>query len=123
MSITFWIIQSLLAATFGLAGFIKLALPIKKLIKIKIVSWADRFPLRTVRFIGACELLGSIGLILPWALNIFPILTPVAESALALVQFLAFFHHYKHKEYKIIILNAALLLLALFVAFTSFNIL
>jgi hypothetical protein len=37
------------------------------------------------RFIGTCELLGGIGLVLPMALRILPVLTAVAAGGLTLI--------------------------------------
>jgi hypothetical protein len=42
-------------------------------------------PLPFLRFIGACEVLGAIGLILPWALKIHRELTPLAASGLVII--------------------------------------
>jgi len=114
-------VQIILAALFAMAGIMKSTQPIDKL--VKSVTWANRFPLITVRIIGLAELLGALGLILPWLLNIFPVLTPVAACGLALVQLLAIFHHAKHKEGKAIVFNIILLLLTVFVAYDRFNML
>lgn len=118
MNIALWIIQGILAAMFGMAGVMKSTQPIPQL--VKSVTWADRFPVTTVRFIGAVELLAAIGLILPWALQILPILTPIAASGLGLVMVLAIFHHAKHKENQAIVFNLVLLALAAFVAYGRF---
>lgn len=120
MNTILWIIQGILAAMFAMAGTMKSTQPIDKLLKSG-VTWADRFPLATVRLIGASELLGALGLILPWLLNIAPVLTPVAAIGLAFVQLLAIFHHAKHKEGKAIVFNIVLLSLAAFVAYGRFN--
>lgn len=120
MNIALWITQGILAAMFAMAGVMKSTQPIDKLLKSG-VTWADRFPLTTVRLIGLCELLGALGLILPWLLNIVAVLTPVAALALAFVQLLAIFHHAKHKESKAIVFNIVLLSLAAFVAYGRFN--
>ncbi len=121
MNTTLWIIQGVLAAMFAMAGVMKTTQPIDKL--AKSVTWVDRFPSKTVRFIGIVELLGSIGLILPWAMGILPFLTPVAASGLALVQLLAIFHHADYKETKAIAFNVLLLVLAGFVAYGRVNML
>ena len=120
MNTALWIIQSILAAMFAMAGVMKSTQSIDKLLKSGI-SWADRFPLSTIRIIGLSELLGALGLILPMVLNIVPVLTPVAASALAFVQLLAIFHHAKHKENKAIVFNIVLLSLAVFVAYGRFT--
>jgi hypothetical protein len=118
MNLALWITQGILALMYAMAGVMKVSQPIEKL--VKTVTWADRFPLATVRFIGTIELLGAIGLIIPWALNIVPVLTPVAAAGLFTVQFLAIFHHAKHKEWKTIGFNLFLLALAAFVAYGRF---
>ena len=97
MNIALWIVQGILAAMFAMAGIQKSSRSIDGLLKAGI-SWANRFPITTVRFIGIVEFLAALGLILPWLLNIAPILTPIAASGLALVMILAMFHHLKHKE-------------------------
>jgi hypothetical protein len=38
-----------------------------------------------IRFIGVCEVLGAIGLILPGLLDIRPELTPIAASGLVII--------------------------------------
>ena len=120
MNTTLWIIQGLLAAMFLMAGISKSTKSIDQLMKSGI-SWADRFPISTVKFIGISELLGAIGLILPGLAGFYPVLTPVAASALAFVMVLAMFHHAKHKEAKAIAFNLILMLLAVFVAYGRFT--
>jgi uncharacterized membrane protein YphA (DoxX/SURF4 family) len=120
MEIILWILQVILAAMFAMAGANKSTKSIEQLKKMGIY-WADRFPVSTVRFIGISELLGAIGLILPWWLNIVPILTPIAAAGLALVMLLAIFHHLKQQEYKAIAINFGLLSLAAVVAYFRFT--
>lgn len=119
MNTALWITQGILAAMFAMAGLMKSTQPIDKL--VESVTWADRFPFTTVRLIGTVELLGALGLILPWLLNIVPVLTPIAATALALVMVLAIVHHAKHKESKAIVFNIVLLSLAAFVAYGRFS--
>ena len=118
MNTTLWVLQGILASMFVMAGIMKSTQPIDKL--VKSINWVDRFPVKTVRFIGTAELLGAIGLILPLLLNIAPALTPIAAIALATVQFLAIFHHAKHKEGKAIVFNIVLLAMTAFVAYGRF---
>ena len=79
MTYALWIIQVLLALLFVFAGGMKLVLPLDKL--------AGPFPLPGpfLRFIGAAELLGGLGLILPAALRIRPGLTPLAAAGLVII--------------------------------------
>ena len=79
MTYALWIIQVLLALLFVFAGGMKLVLPLDQL--------AGPFPLPGpfLRFIGAAELLGGLGLILPAALRIRPGLTPLAAAGLVII--------------------------------------
>ena len=79
MTYALWIVQGLLAALFLFAGGIKLVLPIAELTKELPV------PGLFVRFIGVCEVLGAIGLILPGLLRIRPGLTPLAAAGLVII--------------------------------------
>jgi small-conductance mechanosensitive channel len=79
MNIALWIIQALLAALFLFAGVTKLVLPIEEM--TKQIAMPGLF----LRFIGVCEVLGAIGLILPWLLGIRPGLTSLAAAGLVLV--------------------------------------
>ena len=79
MNIVLWIIQGLLAALFLFAGGMKLIMPIEEMTKqIAMPGWF-------LRFIGVAEVLGAIGLILPWLLRIRPILTPLAAAGLTVI--------------------------------------
>ena len=67
-------------------------------------------------------MLGAIGLILPQATGIAPILTPIAALGLVAVQVGAITVHVRRKETKVLPVNIVLLLLALFVAIGRFAI-
>jgi hypothetical protein len=79
MNITLWIIQVLLALLFLFGGGVKLVLPIEKL------AGAIALPGLFLRFIGVCEVLGALGLILPGLLRIRPGLTPLAAGGLVII--------------------------------------
>src|SRR5262249_60235123 len=74
MSTALWIVQGLLAAVFLFAGGAKLVLPLDQL------TGPVALPGLLLRFIGVCELLGALGLILPGLLRIRPGLTPLAAA-------------------------------------------
>ena len=81
MNIALWIAQGLLAAIFLFAGGMKLVMPIEEMMKQMPIPLPGLF----VRFIGVAEVLGAIGLILPWLLRIRPGLTPLAAAGLVIV--------------------------------------
>ena len=76
-----WTIQGLLAAVFGLAGVMKLVTPIDVLLAQMPLPLPGAF----VQFIGCCEVLGALGLILPGLLGIRPSLTPLAAAGLTII--------------------------------------
>jgi membrane protease YdiL (CAAX protease family) len=76
-----WIVQVLLAAVFLFSGAFKLITPIEDM--------PLPFPLPGVfiRFIGVCEVLGALGLVLPGLVRIRPDLTPLAAGGLVVLMF------------------------------------
>ncbi len=74
-----WTIQALLAALFLFAGGIKLILPAAAL------TAQMHMPAPFLRFIGACELLGALGLVLPGLLHLHEELTPLAATGLIVI--------------------------------------
>ena len=74
-----WIVQGLLAALFLFAGGMKLITP------VEVLSVMSPFPGEFIRFIGICEVLGAVGLILPYALRIMPGLTALAAAGLVVI--------------------------------------
>lgn len=83
----------------------------------KTWAWVNDVPKSLVIWIGIAELLGALGLVLPWALNITPVLTPIAAIALATVTLLGMLFHVSRKEYRELGVNIFFIVLALIVAF------
>ncbi len=81
MNILLWIIQALLSLLFLFAGIMKFLMPVAEMQKGAPVV----FPAWFFYFIGACEILGGIGLILPFLLRIKPGLTPLAAVGLGII--------------------------------------
>lgn len=84
MNIVLWIIQILLALLFLFAGGTKLVLPIKELQAMGSPNQI-MLPGLLLRFIGVCEVLGALGLILPGLLRIRPSLTQLAAVGLVIL--------------------------------------
>ena len=79
LTVTLWIIQVLLAALFLFAGGMKLVLP------LEAMKGPVEFPGLFLRFIGVCEVLGGLGLVLPGLLRIKTGLTPLAAAGLVII--------------------------------------
>ncbi|ADJ46388.1 DoxX family protein [Amycolatopsis mediterranei S699] len=120
MNVVLWIAAGLLAVMYLFAGGMKLATPREKLLENPNMGWTADFSAAAVKGIGAVEVLGALGLILPRALDIAPVLTPLAATGLVLVQAGAIVVHARRKETKALPMNVVLLLLAAFVAVGRF---
>jgi len=114
MNIALWIVTGLLAVMYLTAGLMKTFTPKEKL--STSLPWTEDYSAGTVRFIGIVELLGALGLVLPWLTGVAPILTPLAASGLVIVQVLAIIVHIRRHEARALPFNVLLLVLALFVA-------
>lgn len=119
MDLLLWILQAALAALFGAAGVMTSTQPKDKL-EPKL-PWTADFSAHAVRFIGLTELAGALGLVLPAATGLVPILTPLAATALALLMVLAALTHLRRKEPTAIALNAVLLIAAAVIAWGRFG--
>jgi putative oxidoreductase len=113
MNIALWIVQLLLAAMFGMAGFLKTTTPIDQL--AAMMQWPGAVPPALVRFIGIAEFTAAIGLLLPALSRIKPWLTPFAASGLLTIIF-----HITRGELSILPMNGILGALAAFVAWGRF---
>ncbi len=76
---TLWVLQGLLAALFLFAGGMKLVVPAEQL------AGPVELPGGLMRVIGVAEVLGAVGLVLPWLLQIRPALTPLAAGGLIII--------------------------------------
>jgi len=81
MNILLWIVQILLALLFVMSGVMKFLMSYADMTKDAPVV----LPYWFILFIGVCEILGGIGLVVPWATGIKPGLTPLAASLLIII--------------------------------------
>ena len=75
-----WTAQILAALIFLFAGSMKFIMPAAKMQQGPIV-----FPLAFLYFIGACECLGALGLVLPGLTRVRTGLTPLAAAGLTII--------------------------------------
>jgi len=118
MNIALWIAAGLLAALNLAVGAMKLVQPREKL--AESMAWVAHFSDNAVRAIGAFEILGAIGLVLPAVTGIAPILVPLAAAGLALMQVGAAITNARYEPNRLP-LNIVLILLSLFVAWGRFG--
>jgi len=118
MNVALWIVAGLLAAAFLAAGAMKLSQPREKI--AASMGWAEDFSAGTIKMIGAFEVLGAIGLILPALVGVAPVLVPLAAVGLAVIMVGAIVTHLRRKETQPVLVNVVLLALAVFVAVGRF---
>jgi hypothetical protein len=107
-----WVAQVLLALGIGSAGIIKLISGDDVLLQFYPI-----FPPLFIRFIGVCEILGAIGVIVPAATRIRPELTPLAAAGLTIIMAGAVISTIAMGAVDAIISPLILFLLAVFVAY------
>ncbi|MEU0881427.1 DoxX family protein [Lentzea sp. NPDC005914] len=120
MNIALWVVQGLLAAAYLAAGLMKLFRSREQMVASGSFEWAKDMTDGAVKAIGAVEVLGALGLVLPELTGIMPVLTPIAAVGLVIVQVFAARVHLKLGETKSLPVNMVLLLLAAFVAVGRF---
>ena len=81
MNVILWILQVLLGLLFIFSGVMKFVMSVEKMNSQGPVVLPGLF----LHFIGVCEILGGLGLILPSLLRIKPLLTPLAAVGLAII--------------------------------------
>ncbi len=96
MNTALWIIAGLLAALFTLAGLTKLVTPREKL--VDKMPWVKEASDTQVKLIGAAEVAGAIGLILPAAVDVAPVFVPIAAICLTVTMAGAVATHLKLRE-------------------------
>ncbi len=116
MSAVVWIVTVLLAAIFLFSGAAKLSQK-PELLEASGNTYVGGLSDRAIRLIGAIEVLGALGLILPGLTRIATGLVPAAALCLAVVMVLAMVLHFRRSEYSRLGTNLVLLALAMFVAF------
>lgn len=110
----------ILAGAFLISGTVKLAQARPQLIDSGL-TYVEDFSDRTIKLIGASQVLAATGLILPAWLDIATILVPLAATGLVLTMICAMIVHLRRGEVQSIVLNVVLGALAGFVAWGRFG--
>jgi uncharacterized membrane protein YphA (DoxX/SURF4 family) len=79
--VALWIVQVLLACVYAFSGASKFMMSVPDMQSQMHLAMPGWF----IHFIGACELLGALGLLLPSLLRIRPGLTPLAAAGLVII--------------------------------------
>ena len=121
MNTVLWILQCLLAALMLLAGLMKLLRTKQQLLDSGSMDWTEDFSEQQIKGIGTLELLAAIGLILPAAVDVIPVLTAIAASGVVLLMLGAGATHGRRGELTNLIPNIVIGAIALFIAIERFG--
>jgi uncharacterized membrane protein len=117
MNIALWIVAGALATAYFFGGAGKLIMPKERITAFgPSAKWTEDFSGAAVKAIGAFEVLGGLGLILPAVLDIAPVLVPVAALGLVVIMTGAAVVRLRRHEYKLMAVDLVYLALAAFVA-------
>ncbi|MCW5897814.1 MAG: DoxX family protein [Flavobacteriales bacterium] len=108
-----WAAQWTLFVSFLVLGLMRLLMPMEEL--IRIMSWPGAVPAWAVRMIGALEVAGALGVVLPALTGIKPWLTTMAAFGLMVLMICALGFHLMLFQGAMLLPSLALGLLAAYV--------
>lgn len=115
MAYVLWTVQVLLALLFLFSGAAKLAL------SAEAMKGPVDIPVPFLRFIGVCEVLGALGLILPGIFQIARVLTPLAAACLVIIMIGATVVNIMSSAVPVALITTVVGLLAAFVAYGNWK--
>lgn len=121
MAVLGWILSGALAAFFLGAGFSKLVTSRDKLLENPNMAWVNDFSQSQVRAISILEVIGGLGVVLPWLVDVAPVLTPIAAIGCGLIMVGAIAVHLRRHERTSLPPAVVALLLAVAVAVIRFS--
>ena len=123
LNLALWIVAGILAVVFLVASSTKLFVPKEKLAGMGGAAsrWVEDFSPGALKAIGALEFLAAVGLIVPAAVGIAPVLVPLAATGAVLLFAGAVIMRLRRGERATIIGDLVYLAMAAFVAWGRFG--
>ena len=123
LNLALWIVAGILAVVFLVSSSTKLFVPKEKLAGMGGAAsrWVEDFSPGALKAIGAVEFLAAVGLIVPAALGIAPVLVPLAATGAVLLFAGAVIMRLRRGERATIIGDLVYLAMAAFVAWGRFG--
>jgi hypothetical protein len=122
LNLALWVVAGLLAVVLVLSAYGKVFVPKGKLAHFGAATrWVEDFSPRSLMAISVLELLAAAGLILPAALDIAPLLVPLAATGVSLLFVAAVTMRLRRGETATIIPDLVYLVMAAFVAWGRFG--
>lgn len=122
MNIALWVLAGALALAFTAGGASLLLLPKERYRALgHSQQWVDDFGDAHLKIIGTIKIIGSLGLILPAATQVAPVLTPLAACGLMLFMAGAGTTRFRRREWKLLMGDLFYLSLFAFLAWGRFD--
>jgi DoxX-like family len=123
LNLALWIVAGILAVAFLVSSSTKLFVPKEKLAGMggAASKWVEDFSPGSLKAIGAIEFLAAVGLIVPAALGIAPVLVPLAATGAVLLFVGAVIMRLRRGERATVIPDLVYLAMAAFVAWGRFG--
>ena len=115
MDVALWVVTGVLAAVFAFAGTNKIVISREKLLAAPGGGWVGDFDEGFVKTLGALEIVGAVGLVLPGLVGVGTFFVPAAAVGLGLVMVGAAVVEVRRGEPAHALLNLVYLALAVFV--------
>ena len=112
-----WALQIVLAFAFLTVGWMHAFRSRQMAAGRPGMGWVLALPPPLMAFIGICEMLGALGLVLPAVTGVDPWLVPLAAAGLAAIMLLAAIFHIARRERPNLVINGVLFGLAVVVAY------
>lgn len=123
MQITLWLIAGALAIAFTIGGASQILMSKEQYRSVGASQhWVDDFTAGHVKAIGTIKITGSLGLVIPAAIGIAPVLVPLAASGLMLVMAGAVTTRFRRSEWKNMVGDLIFVGLLAFLAWGRFDI-
>ncbi len=123
MNNVLWVLQIFLAVVFAVHGWVYLTWPPTAAAMIEKRNGRSLgLPVSLRTFIGICELLAAVGLILPGLTGILPWLTPLASAGLIAIMLGAILFHLSRHETSTAMISLVLVIICLLVAYGRLSI-
>lgn len=122
MNTTLWIIAGILAVAYFVGGASQILMTKEKYRSLAASQhWVDDFGAGHIKAIGTIKITGAVGLVLPAAVDVAPVLVPLAASGLMLVMAGAATTRFRRSEWKYLVGDVAYLSLFAFLAWGRFG--
>ncbi|MEE6281845.1 DoxX family protein [Georgenia sunbinii] len=122
MDTALWIVAGFLAVAYLIGGAGQLLLPKEKYRALgRSQHWVDDFSAGHIKAIGSIKIVGAVGLLLPAAVGVAPVLVPLAASGLMLVMAGAATTRFRRNEWGFMVGDLVYLSLFAFVAWGRFG--